>query len=288
MVYLAGPCPHDIAAASNFAGAGWRRWFVRTGTRGLGWPCADHQARPVRSVCCCGGPDGFGSSDAGSRAAHAGRAPERAHQLFRAEIARRRLLLRRDRPEALQVLHADLAAALLDIERHAAHRLRLPAAGRSCVARAHARAIKDFALVPWRLLRRRGLCSAPRAALRKQLPLSQRTLRSPLRGHRPRLRARNRGPTGGMGLSRPPTETPRERDNDGRPFRLEVRGPIAAGASRLFRGRSSSRGAPAGPPWPLRTQSWLLRGARQPQRLRLPPQVRWRSAAARPCRGRSA
>ena len=74
-----------------------------------------------------------------ARPAQACRAQERAHHLPRSAPSRRRLLLRRDRAEALQGLHAGLAAALRHVKRHAAHGLRLPTVERRGGARADAR-----------------------------------------------------------------------------------------------------------------------------------------------------
>ena len=64
---------------------------------------------------------------------------QNVHITFRAQkTARRQLLLRRDRAEALQDGHEEFGAALRDVEQHDADRLWLPAAQRGGRAHPHA------------------------------------------------------------------------------------------------------------------------------------------------------
>lgn len=126
---------------------------------GLGRHIAGHRVRP--------------------RAAQAARRRQPAHHVPPHEPAPVRwLLLRRDRPAALQVLHPHIATAVRDVEQYAANRLRLSTLGRTREARTDPDEIRHWSLVSRRLLHRRCLRRASSAAMRKHLPLPQRTLRT--------------------------------------------------------------------------------------------------------------
>ena len=111
------------------------------------------------------------------RSAQAELSQGRADQLsVCGSAARTRLLLRGHRPQAIPAVHEADTAAVLDLQQHAANRLRLPGAERRCEAHAHAHRVGDPPLVSRRLIRRRHIRRAARRAVRKQVPVPQRTL----------------------------------------------------------------------------------------------------------------